>query len=145
MPTPADPTSTRESLQQRHCRAFYDLASRIILRISVSRPAWDHPDPLAHARHSTLTEEGIDRASFKQRTNHGPVRAYARGLHGRSGAGEAKTVRCANGAVLDVVADARPDSPTFGQVRITCSTIRSALEDLRSFLRPAQVDPNHLI
>ena len=31
-------------------------------------------------------------------------------------AGEAKLVRCANGAVLDVVVDARPGSATFGQV-----------------------------
>ncbi|HTF55169.1 MAG TPA: dTDP-4-dehydrorhamnose 3,5-epimerase family protein [Pseudonocardia sp.] len=38
-----------------------------------------------------------------------------RGLHGRSGAGEAKLVRCARGAVHDVLVDARPDSPTFGR------------------------------
>ena len=31
-------------------------------------------------------------------------------------AGEAKLVRCANGAVLDVVVDAWPGSATFGQV-----------------------------
>lgn len=38
-----------------------------------------------------------------------------RGLHGRSGRGEAKLVRCARGAVHDVLVDARPGSPTFGQ------------------------------
>jgi dTDP-4-dehydrorhamnose 3,5-epimerase len=38
-----------------------------------------------------------------------------RGLHGRSGAGEAKLVRCANGAVLDVVVDA-PAGIGVGQV-----------------------------
>ncbi|WP_392508435.1 dTDP-4-dehydrorhamnose 3,5-epimerase family protein [Naumannella halotolerans] len=37
-----------------------------------------------------------------------------RGLHGRSGDGEAKLVRCARGAIWDVVVDARRDSPTFG-------------------------------
>lgn len=37
-----------------------------------------------------------------------------RGLHGRGGRGEAKLVRCARGAVLDVLVDARPHSPTFG-------------------------------
>jgi dTDP-4-dehydrorhamnose 3,5-epimerase len=38
-----------------------------------------------------------------------------RGLHGRAGRGEAKLVRCARGAVLDVVVDARPTSATFGR------------------------------
>ncbi len=37
-----------------------------------------------------------------------------RGMHGRLGRGEAKLVRCARGSVLDVLVDARPDSPTFG-------------------------------
>ncbi|NUR85091.1 MAG: dTDP-4-dehydrorhamnose 3,5-epimerase family protein, partial [Nonomuraea sp.] len=38
-----------------------------------------------------------------------------RALHGRSGRGEAKLVRCARGAVHDVLVDARPGSPTFGE------------------------------
>lgn len=38
-----------------------------------------------------------------------------RGLHGRVGEGESKLVRVSTGAVLDVVVDARPGSPTFGQ------------------------------
>lgn len=38
-----------------------------------------------------------------------------RGMHGRVGLGEAKLVRVAAGAVLDVVVDARPGSATFGQ------------------------------
>jgi dTDP-4-dehydrorhamnose 3,5-epimerase len=46
-----------------------------------------------------------------------------RGLHGRRGKGEAKLVRVAVGAILDVVVDARPDSPTFGQ------HIESVLDD----------------
>jgi dTDP-4-dehydrorhamnose 3,5-epimerase len=36
-----------------------------------------------------------------------------RGLHGRSGRGEAKMVRCAHGAVHDVLVDIRPGSPTY--------------------------------
>ncbi|HEY0497779.1 MAG TPA: dTDP-4-dehydrorhamnose 3,5-epimerase [Kutzneria sp.] len=39
-----------------------------------------------------------------------------RGLHGRGGRGEAKLVRCARGAVHDVLVDARPSSPTFGRI-----------------------------
>jgi len=58
---------------------------------------------------------GIDGASFVQdsqsRTKYGVVR----GLHGRAGAGETKLVRCANGAVFDVLIDARVGSPTFGK------------------------------
>lgn len=38
-----------------------------------------------------------------------------RGMHGRSGGGEAKLVRCVSGAVLDMIVDVRPDSPSFGQ------------------------------
>jgi dTDP-4-dehydrorhamnose 3,5-epimerase len=38
-----------------------------------------------------------------------------RGLHGRGGTGEAKLVRCARGAILDVIVDARPESPTYGR------------------------------
>ena len=38
-----------------------------------------------------------------------------RGMHGRIGRGEAKLVRCAHGAVLDVLVDARPGSATFGR------------------------------
>lgn len=38
-----------------------------------------------------------------------------RGMHGRAGRGEAKLVRCARGAVHDVLVDARPHSPTFGR------------------------------
>lgn len=40
-------------------------------------------------------------------------RGVIRGLHVRPGAGEAKLVRCARGAVFDVIADLRQDSPTF--------------------------------
>jgi dTDP-4-dehydrorhamnose 3,5-epimerase len=65
---------------------------------------------------NVLAEAGIDPASFKQENQSRSYLGVRRGLHGRSGAGEAKLVRCANGAVLDVVVDARPDSATFGQV-----------------------------
>ncbi|MDG5771112.1 dTDP-4-dehydrorhamnose 3,5-epimerase family protein [Mycolicibacterium fortuitum] len=54
-------------------------------------------------------------AAFIQDSQSRSARGVIRGLHGRRGRGEAKLVRCANGAVHDVLVDARPDSPTFGQ------------------------------
>jgi dTDP-4-dehydrorhamnose 3,5-epimerase len=63
-----------------------------------------------------LAEAGIDPTGFKQENQSRSYQGVRRGLHGRSGAGEAKLVRCANGAVLDVVVDARPGSATFGRV-----------------------------
>src|SRR3954465_3651892 len=53
--------------------------------------------------------------TFPQDSQSRSVRRVVRGMHGRVGRGEAKLVRCAHGAVLDVVVDARPDSPTFGR------------------------------
>lgn len=43
------------------------------------------------------------------------VPGVIRGLHGRRGNGEAKLVRVAAGAILDVIVDARPESPTYGR------------------------------
>ncbi|GAB3133865.1 dTDP-4-dehydrorhamnose 3,5-epimerase [Tsukamurella serpentis] len=54
-------------------------------------------------------------ARFVQDSQSRSVRAVIRGMHGRSGRGEAKLVRCARGAVHDVLVDARPASPTFGR------------------------------
>jgi dTDP-4-dehydrorhamnose 3,5-epimerase len=65
---------------------------------------------------SILAEAGIDPIGFKQENQSRSYQGVRRGLHGRSGAGEAKLVRCASGAVLDVVVDARPRSPSFGEV-----------------------------
>lgn len=58
---------------------------------------------------------GLDPHSFVQDSQSRSRKGTLRGLHGRSGRGEAKLVRCARGAVHDVVVDARPDSPTFGR------------------------------
>jgi dTDP-4-dehydrorhamnose 3,5-epimerase len=53
-------------------------------------------------------------ASFIQDSQSRSWRGTIRGMHGRSGRGEAKLVRCAHGAVQDVIVDARAGSPTFG-------------------------------
>jgi dTDP-4-dehydrorhamnose 3,5-epimerase len=60
-------------------------------------------------------EHGIESPSFFQDSQSRSWRGVLRGLHGRGGQGEAKLVRCASGAIFDVLVDARPDSPTFGQ------------------------------
>lgn len=64
---------------------------------------------------SIAAEHGLDPASFVQDSQSRSQGGVVRGLHGRSGRGEAKLVRCARGAVLDVIVDARPSSPTFGR------------------------------
>jgi len=57
----------------------------------------------------------IDPMSFVQDSQSRSQLGVLRGLHGRSGQGEAKLVRCSGGAIHDVVIDARPTSPTFGR------------------------------
>lgn len=59
---------------------------------------------------------GIDPDAFVQDSQSRSHLGVVRGLHVRLGAGEAKLVRCSYGAVLDVVVDLRPSSPTFGTV-----------------------------
>jgi len=56
---------------------------------------------------------GLDPASFVQDSLSRSGRGIIRGLHLRSGAGEAKLVRCSYGAIFDVIVDLRPDSPTY--------------------------------
>jgi dTDP-4-dehydrorhamnose 3,5-epimerase len=56
---------------------------------------------------------GIDPCSFMQDSLSRSAKGVVRGLHLRSGKGEAKIVRCSAGEIFDVVVDLRPDSPTF--------------------------------
>ena len=58
---------------------------------------------------------GVDPDAFVQDSQSRSERRVIRGMHGRLDGGEAKLVRCAHGAIHDVVVDARPESPTFGQ------------------------------
>jgi dTDP-4-dehydrorhamnose 3,5-epimerase len=65
-------------------------------------------------RRSTFTELGI--AEEMVQDNHSrSSRGIVRGMHFQIGQGAAKLVRCASGAIYDVVVDLRVDSPTFGQ------------------------------
>jgi dTDP-4-dehydrorhamnose 3,5-epimerase len=58
---------------------------------------------------------GVDARRFVQDSQSRSRLGVLRGMHGRAGAGEAKLVRCARGAVLDVLVDVRPGSGTFGR------------------------------
>jgi dTDP-4-dehydrorhamnose 3,5-epimerase len=65
-------------------------------------------------RRSTFAELGIPAEMVQD--NHSRSRfGIVRGMHFQVGAGASKLVRCARGAIYDVVVDVRPDSPTFGQ------------------------------
>lgn len=61
-----------------------------------------------------MREAGIDPAGFAQDSISRSARGVIRGMHLRSGAGEAKLVRCSYGVVFDVIVDLRPASPTHG-------------------------------
>lgn len=56
---------------------------------------------------------GIDPDRFVQDSLSRSRRGVVRGMHVRAGLGEAKLVRCSYGAILDVVVDLRPASPTY--------------------------------
>ncbi len=75
---------------------------------------------------------GVGTADFVQDSQSRSRRGVIRGLHGRLGLGEGKLVRCAHGAVHDVVVDARPGSPTFGRV----VTFRLDDEDMHQLYIP---------
>jgi dTDP-4-dehydrorhamnose 3,5-epimerase len=56
---------------------------------------------------------GVDPAGFVQDSVSRSAAGVVRGMHVRSGAGEAKLVRCSYGAVFDVVLDLRAGSSTY--------------------------------
>lgn len=60
-------------------------------------------------------QAGIDPAGFLQDSQSRSHQGVIRGIHLRTGQGEAKLVRCSYGSVVDVVVDLRPSSPTFLQ------------------------------
>src|SRR4051795_4342435 len=79
-------------------------------------------EPLAHGdargffcetyRRNVLAELGV-RDEFVQDNHSRSRRGVGRGMHFQTG--QAKLVRCARGAIVDVVCDIRPDSTAFGQ------------------------------
>jgi dTDP-4-dehydrorhamnose 3,5-epimerase len=63
-------------------------------------------------RQSVLAELGVH-DDFVQDNHSRSRRGVVRGMHLQPGM--AKLVRCARGSILDVLVDARPGSPTFGE------------------------------
>jgi dTDP-4-dehydrorhamnose 3,5-epimerase len=57
---------------------------------------------------------GVD-AEFVQHNHSRSSKGTLRGLHFQTEPGQAKLIRCARGAILDVAVDLRRDSPTYGQ------------------------------
>jgi dTDP-4-dehydrorhamnose 3,5-epimerase len=86
--------------------------------VLVFRPVPHHDDRGFFTRTfdaEVAAAHGLDPTAYVQDSQSRSERGTLRGLHGRSGGGEAKLVRCARGAILDVVVDARPWSPTYGR------------------------------
>ncbi|MCA1682735.1 MAG: dTDP-4-dehydrorhamnose 3,5-epimerase, partial [Actinobacteria bacterium] len=52
---------------------------------------------------------------FLQDNHSRSGRGVLRGMHLSIGAGQAKLVRCARGAIFDVIVDIRRDSPSYGE------------------------------
>jgi dTDP-4-dehydrorhamnose 3,5-epimerase len=65
-------------------------------------------------RENTFRDLGIP-VEFVQDNHSRSVHGVVRGMHFQVGDGVAKLVRCARGAILDVVVDIRRGSPTFGE------------------------------
>jgi len=65
-------------------------------------------------RDDAWTQAGIDMA-FVQDNHSRSRRGTLRGMHFQTAPGQAKLVRCARGAIFDVVVDLRRASPTFGR------------------------------
>lgn len=70
---------------------------------------------------------GIVRSDFVQDSQSRSKHGVLRGLHGRSGGGEAKIIRCAHGGAFMAIVDARPESPTLGRhVTVTLDDVAMA-------------------
>jgi dTDP-4-dehydrorhamnose 3,5-epimerase len=81
-----------------------------------SRPHADHRGFFARTSDAdVLASAGIDHRDFVQESQSRSLYRVLRALHGRRELTEAKLLRCAHGAVFDVVVDLRPWSETFLQ------------------------------
>lgn len=63
----------------------------------------------------TFRADWLPELSWVQDNHSRSRRGTVRGMHFQTHPGQDKLVRCARGAILDVVVDLRRDSPTFGE------------------------------
>ena len=91
---------------------------------------------------------GIDPDAFVQDSVSRSRIGVLRGMHLRSGAGEAKLVRCSSGRIFDAVVDLRPDSPTYrnraffelsGQTQTTLYVPAGCAHGFQALTDPADV------
>ncbi|MFD7158628.1 dTDP-4-dehydrorhamnose 3,5-epimerase family protein [Kribbella sp. NPDC059898] len=91
---------------------------------------------------------GLDPDAFVQDSISRSRRGVVRGMHVRSGRGEAKLVRCSYGAVFDVVVDLRPGSPTYrnretfeltGENQVTVYVPAGCAHGFQALTEPADV------
>jgi dTDP-4-dehydrorhamnose 3,5-epimerase len=66
-------------------------------------------------RSDALKGTALEHVRFPQENHSRSTRGVLRGMHFQVGDGLGKLVRCARGAIFDVVIDVRPGSPTRGQ------------------------------
>jgi dTDP-4-dehydrorhamnose 3,5-epimerase len=63
----------------------------------------------------TFRADALPGVEWVQDNHSRSKRGTVRGMHFQTSPGQAKLVRCARGAILDVVVDVRADSETYGQ------------------------------
>ena len=90
----------------------------------------------------------IDPDGFAQDSLSRSARGVVRGMHLRSGRGEAKLVRCSYGRVFDVIVDLRPGSSTYrnvfsvelsGDTQVTLYVPAGCAHGFQSLTEPADV------
>lgn len=107
---PATPTPTHCGRPHESDRSPGD-HRRVPVRVDVVHRRTRFLLPHLRRRRGPLGGPRPGRLRPGQRVPLGP--GVLRGLHLRSGAGEAKLVRCSYGRIFDVVVDLRPYSPTY--------------------------------
>ncbi|WP_116041805.1 dTDP-4-dehydrorhamnose 3,5-epimerase family protein [Amycolatopsis palatopharyngis] len=95
-----------------------------------------------------LRSAGIDPDGFVQDSLSRSALGVLRGMHLRTGTGEAKLVRCSAGEVFDAVVDLRPGSPTYrnkeyfelsGRTQITLYVPAGCAHGFQALTDPADV------